>query len=116
MVLTNPVRPDPRPVMERMLLAVMEAMASGTPCVATAVGGTPDIITNGESGVLVPPGDGAALAEAVVRLAANDELRETIARTARRRAHQDFDVMKTIDTVLDSYEKILARRTGEGRT
>ena len=63
-----------------------------------------------------PSRDGAALADAVVGLAASDELRETIARTARRRAHQDFDVMKIINTVLDSYEEILAARTDEGRT
>jgi len=103
-------------LMEGTALALIEAMASGRPCVATAVGGTPEIVTDGESGVLVPPGDGAALADAIAKLAAHDELRETIARTARRRAHQDFDVMKIINTVLDSYEEILAARTDEGRT
>jgi glycosyltransferase involved in cell wall biosynthesis len=102
--------------MEGTARVLMEAMASGTPCVATAVGGTPDIMTDGESGLLVPPGDGGALADAVAKLAANDDLRKTIARTARRRAHQDFDVMKIIRTVLDSYEEILAGRADERRT
>lgn len=53
---------------ESMPLALMEAMAWGLPCVATAVGGIPELVRDGVTGVLVPPGDYAALADAVVSL------------------------------------------------
>ena len=103
-------------LMEGTSLALMEAMASGRACVATAVGGTPELITDGESGVLVPPGDGAALADAIMKLAANKELRESLARTGQRRARRDYDVMKGIERVLESYERVLADRTEKRRS
>ena len=97
-------------MMEGTSLALMEAMASGRPCIATAVGGTPEIITNGESGLLVPPGDGLSLAETVLRLIEDDRLRESIARRGQQRVRQDYDVMKSVDTILKSCQQLLADR------
>jgi glycosyltransferase involved in cell wall biosynthesis len=97
-------------MMEGTSLALMEAMASGRACVATAIGGTPEIITDGESGLLVHPGDGPSLADAVLRLIEDDRLRESIARRGQQRVRQDYDVMKSVDTILQSCQQLLADR------
>ncbi len=60
---------------------VVEALAVGTPVIATAVGGVPEIVRDGENGLLVPPGDPAALTAAIERFFAEPELRERL-RTA----------------------------------
>ena len=61
---------------------VVEALAVGTPVVSTAVGGVPEVVADGENGLLVPPGDPAALAAAVERLFDDDALRARLARAA----------------------------------
>jgi glycosyltransferase involved in cell wall biosynthesis len=58
---------------------VVEALAVGTPVIATAVGGVAEIVRDGENGLLVPPGDAAALAAAIRRLVHEDGLRDTLA-------------------------------------
>jgi len=60
---------------EAMGIAILEAMSASLPVVATAVGGIPECVTHEETGLLVPPADPAALAEALTRLLADDELR-----------------------------------------
>lgn len=61
---------------------VVEALAVGTPMVATAVGGVPEVVRDGENGLLVPPRDPAALAGALERIVADGELRARLARAA----------------------------------
>jgi glycosyltransferase involved in cell wall biosynthesis len=67
-------------------LVALEAMACGIPVVAAAVGGLKEIVQDGESGLLVPPGDAAALAQALTALLANEPLRRRLAQGALRRA------------------------------
>jgi len=67
-------------------LVALEAMACGIPVVAAAVGGLKEIVQDGESGLLVPPGDAAALAQALRALLANEPLRLRLAQGALRRA------------------------------
>jgi glycosyltransferase involved in cell wall biosynthesis len=73
---------------EPLANVVLEAMASGTPVVASNVGGFPDMIVEGRSGMLVPPGDSAALARAIVHLLKDTQLREKMGAEARRRAEE----------------------------
>lgn len=67
-------------------LTVLEAMASGLPVVAPAAGGIPAQVESGRSGLLVPPGDAAALARAVLELAASPERRRAMGERARERS------------------------------
>ncbi len=73
---------------EPLANVVLEAMACGTPVVASSVGGFPDMIVEGQSGMLVPPGDATALAGAIVSLLKDTQLREKMAAGARRRAEE----------------------------
>ena len=61
---------------------VVEALAVGCPVIATAVGGVPEVVRDGENGLLVPPGDAKALGEAIARFFADDELRARLAAAA----------------------------------
>lgn len=70
---------------EGLPLCVLEAMAHGRPVVATAVGGIPEVVVDGVTGLLVPPGDAAALRSAVERLLADPVLRRRMGREGRRR-------------------------------
>jgi len=86
----------------------LEAMAAGIPVVATAVSGTPEAVLDGTTGLLVPPRDPAALAEAILRLAGDPALRERMGRAGALRARRDF----TLEAMLDRYEEILRRVSG----
>jgi glycosyltransferase involved in cell wall biosynthesis len=67
-------------------LSVIEAQVAGTPVVATRVGGVPEIVEEGRTGLLTPAGDDAALAAALARLAADPPLRTALGRAGRQRA------------------------------
>jgi glycosyltransferase involved in cell wall biosynthesis len=67
---------------ENLPHGVLEALAVGTPVIATAVGGVPEVVREGENGLLVSPGDVDALAEAIRRLATDDALRGALADAA----------------------------------
>ncbi|MBZ5696716.1 MAG: glycosyltransferase family 4 protein [Acidobacteriia bacterium] len=69
-------------------LVALEAMACGVPVVAAAVGGLKEIVQDGESGLLVPPGDAASLARGLTTLLTDEPLRRRLATGARRRAEK----------------------------
>ncbi|MBI3966345.1 MAG: glycosyltransferase [Chloroflexi bacterium] len=71
---------------------LLEAMAVGTPCVSTDVTGIPEVVRDGETGLMVPPGDRAALAVALERLLDDPDLRVALAARARRLIETSFDV------------------------
>ncbi len=77
---------------EGMPLAIMEAQASGLPVVATHVGGLPEIVTMGETGVLVPPGDVNAIAQVLCNLLDDPGNRAELGRAARRRMIERFSL------------------------
>ncbi len=77
---------------EGIPVVLMEAMASGVPVVASRVSGIPELVEDGETGLLVPPGDAAAVAAAIARLAADDAFRGRLARAAREKVEREFDL------------------------
>ena len=75
---------------EGLPVALLEMGAAGVPSVATTVGGIPEVIDDGVSGLLVPPGDAAALANQISALLADDARRQAMGRAARDRVRRDF--------------------------
>ncbi|UCE75376.1 MAG: glycosyltransferase family 4 protein [Methanomassiliicoccales archaeon] len=69
---------------EGMPLTLLEAMSSGIPIVATKVGGIPEVVKNGENGILVPPGDSKELSKAILRLMENKTLSDELGKNARK--------------------------------
>lgn len=95
---------------EGLPIALLEAMASGVAPVATRVGGIPEVITDGEDGLLVDPGDPGLLAAALTKLLADDTDRTRMATAARHRA-ADFDLGKAVRHIESVYEDALAKAT-----
>jgi glycosyltransferase involved in cell wall biosynthesis len=89
-------------------LAVLEAMAARRPVVGTAIGGTEELIDDGESGLLVPPGDADALAAALGRLLADAGLRDSLAARGRERVESDFTRRAMADRVTAIYDSLFA--------
>jgi len=84
--------------------SILEAMATALPVVATGVGGTPEVVVDGETGLLVPPGDPAALADALGALLANPAAAEAFGRAGRARAEAHFGeslMLQRMETLLD---------------
>lgn len=77
-------------VSEGIPLTVIEAMAAGLPVVSTAVGGVPEVIVDGVTGLLAPAGDDQALAQALLALSADQDLRTRLGEAGRRRAREIF--------------------------
>ncbi|MCX7626492.1 MAG: glycosyltransferase, partial [Candidatus Sumerlaeaceae bacterium] len=90
--------------------AVLEASAAGLPVVATAVGGIPDIVVHGVTGLLVPTENPEALAEALVQLAANSDQRVALGRAARERVASLFSVNLLVEKTHHYYQRLLDRR------
>jgi glycosyltransferase involved in cell wall biosynthesis len=84
---------------------VLEAMAQGRPVVATAVGGTPELVVDGGTGLLVPPNDVDALAAALGRLLADPELAGRMGDAGRVRVRVEFDAADAAARVLGLYER-----------
>ena len=91
-------------------LAVLDAMASGMPMVASAIDGPKDFLIEGETALLVPPGDPAALAQAMERLIADDALRETLGRAARAEAVARYSFEAVGKQLAQALRNVLAGR------
>jgi glycosyltransferase involved in cell wall biosynthesis len=99
-LLAHPARADSFP------RAVSEAMACGTPVVATAVGGIPEQVEDGGTGFLVPPGDNEGMAVAIQRLLSDDELRRTMGCSAADHVKRHFSLDRQVDDFLSWYAEI----------
>ena len=92
---------------EGMPNAALEAMATGLPVVATAVGGTPEVVVDGVTGLLVPPRNSEALAQAIAQLLADPELRRRMGQAGRERVEQLFSVEQMVRKTEALYEELL---------
>jgi len=90
-------------------LSPMEASAMGVPVVATDIRGCRQVVDHGTTGLLVPVRDSVCLADAIAQLAADPARRLRLGTAARRKALDAFDHRRTIDIVLATYERLLAR-------
>lgn len=93
---------------------VLEGMAAGKPIVASNIAGFPDVIGDGESGLLVGERDAAALANAIVRLARDEGLRERLGGNGRAQVHETLNWENVARRFVEGYERIGGRRLGEG--
>jgi len=87
---------------EGLSIGLLEAMACGAPVVATAVGGTPDVIENRVNGLLVEPAQPDALAQAIVTMLTDDALRTRL----REAAHRDVCARYSLDSAVGSLESL----------
>ena len=82
---------------------LLEAAAAGRPLIATSVGGSPEVCVDGESGILVKPGDVAAMATALARIVDDEDLRKRLGHGARQRAVSSFGVPRFVDEFSSLY-------------
>src|SRR5207244_4036973 len=95
---------------EGLPLTVLEAMACGLPVVATRVGGTPEAVVDGETGLLVSPRSPLQLADALLRVWTDDGLAREMGRAGHRRVEKHFDVRAMVSHYESLYQDIVQRR------
>jgi glycosyltransferase involved in cell wall biosynthesis len=97
-------------------LSILEAMALSRPVVASAVGGIPEMIEDGMTGLLVPPHDAAALSAAIIRVLRDHPFADTMARAARDQIHDRFCVELMVHAIESIYDECVAddRRLAAG--
>jgi glycosyltransferase involved in cell wall biosynthesis len=95
---------------EGLPLSILEAMAAGLPVVASNVGGVSEVVVDGDTGLLVPPGDAQSLAAAIERLLEDPPLCRRLGEAGRIRVAEHFDLAAVQQAHLDLYRRVLARR------
>jgi len=96
--------------------ALIEAALAGKPSIGTRVGGIPEVIDDGRTGLLVPPGDRAALASAIERLGDDPAYREALGSTARPVVKARFDPRAALDAIESVYQAAAWRGAGSAAT
>jgi len=96
--------------------AVLESMAAGKPVIATRVGGNPEAVADGETGILVPPRDAGALARSMCQLLEDREAARRMGHAARQRVETEFSVEAMVRRTEQLYTTLLDARCGDGRT
>jgi glycosyltransferase involved in cell wall biosynthesis len=94
---------------EGLSLSLVEAMGAGRPVVATTVGGNPEVVEQGRTGLLVPPEEPAALAAAIVELLRDRQLAAEIGRAAAREARARFSIEEHVARIAALYREGLGR-------
>ncbi|MHB1131386.1 MAG: glycosyltransferase family 4 protein [Chloroflexota bacterium] len=98
----------PSTLVEPFGIAALEGLGSGRPVIASRIGGLADIVADGETGLLVPPGDADALRQAIERLIDDPELVERMGAAAKRRA-AEFEASRIVPRIEQVYEELLKR-------
>ena len=89
---------------------ILEAMASARPVVSTCLAGIPELVVDGQTGMLVPPGDSTALAQALEQLLRDPELRLRFGDVGRARIEQHFRIEQTVAPLVEMLERSCRRR------
>jgi glycosyltransferase involved in cell wall biosynthesis len=92
---------------EGLPMALLEAMACGKPCVVTSVGGIPSVIDDGANGLMVPPEQPQAMADALARVMADASLQASLGATARECALRRYDVGRALQAYEAMYDEAL---------
>lgn len=91
-------------------VSLLEAMATETPVIATKVGGIPEIVTDEETGLLIPPADPQSMANAILRLYHNPELCRRLAHNARKRVEQYFSLEIMVKKIESLFTELINRK------
>jgi glycosyltransferase involved in cell wall biosynthesis len=97
---------------EGVSLALLEAMAAGLPVIATAVGGLPEVVTEGENGLLIPPRDAPALAGALERLIADPAFAQHLGANARTHVREHFSLDRLGREINEIYGELVKQKFG----
>lgn len=93
--------------MEGLGVSVLQALASGIPVVASAVGGLPEAVRDGFNGLLVPPGDPEALAGALIKLLSDRAMARRMGQAGRSLVHEEFSIDRMVSGNLAVYEELI---------
>jgi glycosyltransferase involved in cell wall biosynthesis len=95
---------------------VLEALAAGLPMIVTDVGGNPEAVRDGSTGLVVPPHDPEALGRAILRLARDAQLREQLGQAGSKYVRENFSMESCVEAHHALYEELLAapKRRGDG--
>ena len=100
-------------VTEGLGTSLLDAMACGKPVVATSAGGIPEVVEDGVTGFLVAPRDPQAMADAIVRLLEDEQLRKRMGDAGRSRAYQKFSAERMVHETLRAYQRVASAHAGE---
>src|SRR5439155_6963629 len=92
---------------------ILEAMASARPVISTRLAGIPELVVDGETGLLVSPGDSTALAHALEQLLRDPELRLRFGHAGRARIEQHFQIEQTVAPLIEMLEQSCSRRPAD---
>lgn len=99
-------------LMENLSFIILEAMSSGIAVVATAIAGTPEMISHGEDGLLVPPRNERSLAEAILTLLGDHRLRQRVGENARRTVLERFNLGNMAQQTKSVYQEVAKGAAG----
>ncbi len=97
-------------ILEGISNSLLEAMASGVPVIATAGGGTDELISHGKTGIVVPPGEPGVLADKIKELLGNPDRRSLLSEKARDDVHKRFNLQRYVQEHIAVYNMVLASR------
>ena len=90
--------------------SLLEAMAAGLPIVATDVGGNPGVVRDGETGILIPPRDPAALCRAMIQVLESPDLAKRFGKAGRERVIANFSLESMVRRTQDLYQELMQNR------
>jgi len=93
-------------------VVLVEAMSAGLPVVGTRAGAIPEVVADGETGLLAPPGDAQDLATALVRVLADPDLADRMGQAGRRRVAREFAIDREVKAHVELYEGLLREKLG----